>query len=281
MKKTIFLLLTITISAFAVSAQKLEVKDVVAKHLLSVVSPEQKTKVTNLTAVGETVYSQGTNHQREFKGKSVLVSDGQKMALAIAFPLQNYAFERVIFDGRKLTLPFIRPGERSVLGNFLWANDEIVKEGLLGGVLSTAWILNHPDAKRGSFSMQGSKKLDGRDVNILSYTTKGGTGLSVKMFFDAATGRHVRTEYRRKSTQSMAGSPEASASFTNDIIEEMSEDFSDFKTEAGVTLPTSYHIRVAQVHGTSTTEVTYSMTIGTFYYNQQLDAATFDAQANS
>jgi hypothetical protein len=279
MKKIIFLLITLAVSVCAVSAQKQEVKDIVSKHLLAVVSPEQKTKITNLTAVGETTYVQVSNHQREYTGKSVLVSDGKKTALAIAFPLQDYQFERVTFDGRKATFPFIRPGVRSPLGNFLYTQDEVVKEGLFGGVLSTGWLLNYPDEKKGTLSVQGTKKLDGKDVQILSYTTKSGSGLGVKLFFDATTGRHIRTEYRRKTTQSMARSPEASAASSNDIIEELSEDFGDFKTEAGVTLPTSYKIRVAQAFGANLREFTYTMKIATFYYNQKLDAATFDAQA--
>lgn len=280
MKKIIFYLSVLAVFTSVVPAQKTEVKDIVSKHLTSVVSPEQKTKVTNLTAVGETTYSQGTNHQKEYTGNSVLVSDGKKLAFAAAFPLQDYAFERIIYDGRKVSLPFIRPGTRSALGDFLFANEEIIKEGLLGGVLSTGWLLNFPDDKKGSMSSEGTKKLDGKDVHVISYNTKAGSGLGIKMFFDAATGRHVRTEYRRKSTQSMSRSADASASFTNDIIEEMSEEFGDFKTEAGVTLPKSYKIRVAQTIGTGSREFFYNTKVGTFYYNQQLDAATFDIQAN-
>src|SRR4030095_14774865 len=155
MKKIIFLLVASVVSAVAVTGQKLEVKDIVAKHLASVVSPEQKVKVTNITAVGETSYVQVSNHQREYTGKSVLVSDGKKTALAIAFPLQDYPFERVTFDGRKPTFPFIRPGVRSPLGNFLYSQDEIVKEGLFGGVLSTGWLFNYPDEKKGTLSVQG------------------------------------------------------------------------------------------------------------------------------
>jgi hypothetical protein len=276
MKNVILLSLAfVLLVAPSVSAQKIQLQDIVSKHLLAVKSAEQKTKVTNITAVGETSYAQGSNHQREYTGKSVLVSDGKKVALAVALPIQDYPFERVTYDGRKVTLPFIRPGTRSPLGNFLFINDEIVEEGLFGGVLSTAWLLNFPEEKKGSMSVEGTKKLSGKDVHVVSYNTRGGTGLQVKMFFETESGRHVRTEYRRKSTSSMAGSPEASASFTNDIIEEMSEDFGDFRTEAGVTLPTSYKIRVRQVTGTNSREFFYTMKVGAFYYNQQLDAATF------
>jgi len=280
MKKISLYLFVLTIFVTAASAQKIEVKDIVSKHLASVVSPEQKTKITNLTAVGETSYRQGSNHQREYIGKSVLVSDGKKLALAAGFALQAYEFERVIYDGKKLTLPFVRPGSRSPLGSFLYANDEIVKEGLLGGVLSTGWLFNFPDEKKGSMTSQGGKKLDGKDVHIIAYNARAGSGLSIRMFFDVATGRHVRTEYRRKTTQAMGRNPDTAANDVNDIIEELSEDFGDFKTEAGVTLPTLYKIRIAQITGTNSKEFFYTMKVATFYYNQQLDASTFTTEVN-
>lgn len=277
MKKTILFLFAFALLAPAAFAQKADVQELISKHLASIKSAQQKVKITNLTAVGETSWVQGTNHQRRHTGKSVLVSDGRKVALAMSFPLQDYPVDRLLFDGKKVTLPYVRPGVRSALGNFLDANEEIIKEGIFGGVLSTGWIFNHPDEKKGSFSMEGTKKIEGKEAQAVNYNTKSGSGLTVRLFFDPETGRHLRTEYRRKSTQSMSRTPEASASSTNDIIEEMSEDFGDFKTEAGVTLPTSYKIRIAQIHGTNSREWTYTMKIDTFYYNQQLDAATFAA----
>jgi hypothetical protein len=280
MKKTILLFFALALFTQAGFTQKADVQDVISKNLASIKSADQKVKITNLTAVGETSWVQGTNHQKQHTGKSVLVSDGRKTALAVAFPLQDYPFERLIFDGRKVTAPFVRPGIRSALGTFIDANEEIVKEGIFGGVLTTGWTFNHPEEKKGSFSMQGMKKVDGKEMQVVNYATKGGSGLTIRLLFDPETGRHVRTEYRRKSTQSMSRTPEASASLTNDIIEEMSEDFGDFKTEAGVTLPTSYKIRVAQIFGTNTREWTYTMKIATFYYNQELDASTFVASNN-
>ena len=281
MKKIILLKLVLTLSVLGAQAQKLEVREVVAKHVASVVSPEQKTKITNLTAVGETTWTQGTNHQREFTGKSVMVSDGRKIAVAAAFPIQDYPYERVVYDGRKLTLPFVVPGRRSALGNYLFSNDEVVKDGLFGGVLSTGWLFYDPNDKRGSVSSSGTKKIDGKEAYVLSYNTKGGSGLIVKIYFDVASGRHVRTEYRRTMNGSIvSGRPEASAGSARQIIEEMSEDFSDFKTESGVTLPRMYKIRIAQIDGSNSREWTYTMKIDTFYYNQELDASTFVAEAN-
>ena len=278
MKKITLIVLTLILSINTVSAQKIEVKDLISKHLGSITGPERKAKLANVTAVGEAEFIQGTNHQRLATGKSVLVSDGKKVAMAMTFPLDNYPVDRVIFDSKKLSIPFIRPGIRSPLGDYLVRNEEVVKEGLFGGALSTGWIFQYPDEKKGALSVEGKKKVDGREAYVVSYSPKAGSGLNVRIFFDSETGRHVRTEYRRVISAQMGPTPELSAR-QNETIEEMSEDFADFKTENGVTLPRSYKVRLASIRGGNTREFLYTLTFGTFYYDQQLDAATFDVEA--
>ena len=75
----------------------------------------------------------------------------------------------------------------------------------------------------------------------------------------------------------MGPTPELSAK-QNETIEELSEDFRDFKTENGVTLPRSYTLRLANVYGGNRREFLYSLKLSDFYYDQQLDAATFEIE---
>lgn len=274
MKNPILLLLLAALSFHAVMAQKVEVKDILEKHSTSVGGLEKGEKLKNLTAVGRADYIQGANHQRPWTGKGVFVSEGKKLAVAMSFPLDNYQVERLSSDGDKLIVQFIRPGVRSALGEYLVRNEEIVKEGLLGGVLSTAWLLNFPNEKKGSMSFQGTKKIDGRETYIVSYSTRAGTGLNVRLFFDADTGRHVKTEYRRVVSAQMGPTPELSAR-QNETIEEFSEEFGEFKTENGITLPSSYKMKLARVVGGNRREFFYNLTFENFYYDQQLDPATF------
>lgn len=274
MKKLYLIAFMLVLSSQAIVAQKADVKDVVAKHVASVIAGEKSKKLKNLTAVGEASYIQGSNHQRPWVGKGVVVSEGKNVAIAMTFPLDNYPVDRINSDGKKLVVQFIRPGVRSALGDYLFRNEEIVKEGLFGGVLSTSWLLNFPDEKKGSMSVQGTKKLDGREVNVVEYNTRGGTGLSVRLFFDAETGRHVRTEYRRTISAQMGPTPELSAR-QSETIEEMTEEFGDFKTENGITLPRSYKVQLAQVYGGNRREFFYNMTFQNFFYDQQLDPSTF------
>ena len=260
------------------TAQKVSPEEVFSKSLAAVASGDRRAKLKNITAVGDASFTQGVNHQRVTDGKSVFVSDMEKLAIAMTFPLDNYRMDRFIFDGNKLAIPFIRPGVRSVLGDFLTVNEEIVKEGILGGPLSTAWVLGDGEARAKRMSASGTKKINGQEVVVLTYSTKRGSGLSVRIFLDAKTFRHVRTEYKRVISAQMGPTPELSARQT-ETVEEMSEEFADHATENGVTLPRTYKIRIASIRGGSTREFYYEFSFKTFYYDQQLDAQTFNTNA--
>src|SRR5690349_7018937 len=235
----------------SVLAQKLTAEEIFSKSLDAGVAPERRAKLKNVTAVGDASYTQGTNHQRSIPGKSVFVSDMDRVAVAMTFQLDNYRSDRLAFDGKKLAIPFIQPGIRSVFGDFLNKNEEIVKEGIFGGALSTAWLLGEREGRIKRLSNSGTKKIDGKELLVLNYSTRSGTGLTVRFFFDPKTFQHVRTEYKRTISAQMGPTPETSAK-QNETIEEMSEDFGDHATENGVTMPRTYKIRIASVRGGNT-----------------------------
>ena len=56
---------------------------------------------------------------------------------------------------------------------------------------------------------------------------------------------------------------------------ELVEEFSDFKTESGLTLPHTYKIRLSQ-QGTATQISEWLMTLVQFNFNQSVDAKDFD-----
>ncbi len=274
MKKLSFTILLILFPLLSAFAQKLTAEETYTKGIDAVVAPERRAKLKNVTAVGDAVYRQGTNHQRSIPGKSVFVSEADRVAVAMTFQLDNYRTDRLTFDGRKVAIPFIQPGIRSVLGEYLTKNEEIVKEGLFGGALSTVWLLGEQDSRLKRLSNSGKKKIDGKELLVLSYSTRSGTGLNVRLFFDASTFLHLRTEYKRTISAQMGPTPETSAR-QSETIEEMWEEFSDHVTENGVTLPRSYKIRIANVRGGNTREFFYEFKFNTFYYDQDLDAQTF------
>jgi len=81
------------------------------------------------------------------------------------------------------------------------------REGLMEGALSAAWPLLDLATRKASLKYDGNKKLDGRKVHVLRYEAKNDYGLKTKLYFDAETFRHVRTEYEQRIVQQMANQP--------------------------------------------------------------------------
>jgi hypothetical protein len=61
---------------------------------------------------------------------------------------------------------------RSSFGEFVHSQDQIVREGLLGGSLTTAWALLNLDHNQPKLSYEGLKKVDGRQLHDLRYRCK-------------------------------------------------------------------------------------------------------------
>ena|ERR1017187_8658426 len=100
---------------------------------------------------------------------------------------------------------------RSAFGNFVFVQDAVIREGLLGGVLSTAWPLLNLDERKAKVSFDGLKKIDGQELYELRYRPHKNTDLEIHLYFDPQTYRHVETTYSYSVTQSLtAMSPSAS-----------------------------------------------------------------------
>ncbi len=87
---------------------------------------------------------------------------------------------------------------RSRLGNFLFLQEEVLREGLFGGVLSTAWPLLNTQIRTRSLKYEGLKKVDGQQLYDISYIPKKrfeSGDLSIHLYFDPETYRHVLTVY--------------------------------------------------------------------------------------
>ncbi len=255
-------------------AQKMKAEDVVAKSIDAIGTAESRAKMVNVTAAGEVIYSQRSGIASPAPGKVVIASEANKLLLALTFASSVYQLEKIAFDGKNLRVAFSTPGIRSTFGDFMWRYDGLIKEGLFGGVLGKGWSLNDLALHNARLSFDGEKKIDGKEVYVIGYVPKKGSDISIKLYFDKETFRHVRTEYFRSISALMASTPEASAGQT-DNHENLIEDFSDFKTELGVTLPRTYKLGLHTERGKNTYEYYYTFTLKDFYYNSKFDPSTF------
>jgi hypothetical protein len=124
--------------------------------------------------------------------------------------------------------------------------DAAIREGLLGGLLTTAWPLLNVGERNAKLSFEGLKKMDGQELYQLRYRPRKNTDLEINLYFDPQTYRHVETTYSYSVSQSLTLGGEKAAAGQQLNRFRLTEKFSDFKTVDGVTLPTHDNIQFSQ-----------------------------------
>jgi hypothetical protein len=275
--KKILLSIFILVFSLSVTAQKMKAEDVIAKHLDSVGTSENRNKIKNQTILGTVSFALALDKNSLYNGKFVFASDMGKRLFGIAFTTDIYPFEKISYNEDKLKIAFTRSGSRSALGSYLFRYEGIIKQGLLGGAIFNKWALNDLTASKAKIELKGTKKIEGKECYILRYSPKKGFGVEVSLFFDAVSFQHARTEYRSEIGAQLGPTPESSSN-QSETREVLIETFSDFKAEKDLTLPHKYRISYL-VSGRNTKEYNYDFELNGFYFNQDLDSNTFDIEA--
>ena len=269
--------LTVTAVSFA-NAQKLKAEDVVAKNLESIGTPEARAAAKSLIAVGNGTAKFLSNADPQSPGRIVIASEGTKFFFGINLEstTNRFADELYTFDGNTSSVGLPRQGNRSALGLFVQSNKMTIEQGLLGGTLSTAWVIANISENKGKLSFDGLKKVDGKEAYVLGYSKKGGGDVDVSLYFDKDTFRHIRTEYKRMSSAGIGLRPEDSTKYDETRFK-LVEEFGDFRAESGLTLPHTYRIVYSTSGQRGTTEIEWKFTLNEFSANQKLEPTTFKA----
>ena len=259
-------------------ADKLKPEEIVARHLESIGSAKARASVTTriISGISQVIFH--TAPVGQAVGKAVLASEDSKNLIGMSFPSPVYPREQLGFNGESFVAAFVTPGVRSPLGAFLMTHNLIFKEGLMGGALSSSWPLW--DTKRSpKLEYVGTKKINSQTFEELRYVPHGSSDLKVSLFFDPETFRHVRTEYER-TIAAQTGDRSYVAGVTREVRYKMVEEFSDFKPEAGLTLPHIYKINlfVDSPNGTSQTE--WILKLAQFSFNEKIDPSSFNISSN-
>lgn len=268
----LLLLCLFSISGFA---QKMKPEEVVSKHLDSIASAEKRASLKSLMSVGDMSVKFISQKNQSIAGRAVLASSGGKLFFGMNMSAVDYPSEKFSFNGDKAKVAFVINSIRSPLGNFLLSNGLIIEESLLGGALSTSWALHNLADKKAKISSDGMKKIDGKEVYVLSYTRKGGADVDVSLFFDKETFRHVRTEYKRTASAAMGRTIDQSARQSETRFR-LTENYSDFKNIDGITLPQTYTIIYSTTGQNGTTEIEWAINLTEFAFNQNFPDSTFD-----
>jgi len=142
-------------------AEKMKPEEIIAKHLEAVGASETRESVKTRIISGTVVATFRAPGTGQVNGLTVLASEGEKNLLGMTFGTSNnnYPQEKLGFDGNDVTASYLRPGVRSPLGNFLLTHKVVVKQGLIGGVLSQSWPLFDLAGKKPKLEYAGTKKL--------------------------------------------------------------------------------------------------------------------------
>ncbi len=263
----------------SVLGQKIDLEILLAKHPDSIGSPEARAAVKSRILSGTSQVIFRTTPVGQAIGKAVLASEGSKSLIGMSFPSPVYPREQLGFDGASFIAAFATPGTRSVLGNFLMTNDVIFKYGLMSGTLSSAWPLLNGASSKTQWKYVGTKQVEGHSLHEVRYVPRSGSDLTITLFFEPETFRHVRTEYERVIAAQMD-----TRSYTNVTTREsrykMVEDFSLFKAEGGLNLPHIYAIKLTIDTQGGTSQAEWTIKLTNFEFNQKIDPAAFKISAN-
>ncbi|MBN1568606.1 MAG: hypothetical protein JXA73_12230 [Acidobacteria bacterium] len=255
--------------------KKLTPQEVVAKHLESIGSPEALSAVKSRSIYGITAVQRpiGTTPQvlpepgkRTDPTNFLFVSEGEKLGMIMKFYDQQYRGEHFAFDGKDASVGITVVNNRSQLGSFIYSYSGLMREGLLGGTLSTAWpLLNIKDAKfKLSYKIED---INGVKYHQLTYKPKSSRHLintTIHIFLDLESYRHLMTEYV------LTGG--ATERPTLIVLER----FGSFKSVDGLMLPHGYSIEYSPFASDQPTR--WAADIKQISHNEAIDPQNFHIQ---
>ena len=253
---------------------KLKPEELIARHVEAIGSKEAQAAAKTRVAEGAMTLTMRVGGAGNLTGEGVLVSAGTKLRLNMKFPTVEYPGEDLAFDGSKAATGFLRSGNRSRLAAFVSQQEAVLKEGLLGGALSTAWPLLRVEQQQPRLEYKGLKKIDGRELHEMTYRPrKGSSELKILLYFDPATFRHVRTQYSY-----MIGATVGTRETSNvnpESYYSLVEEFDDFRDANGLMLPHKYRLQLSVQTGTASALHDYNFTVGQIAHNEKVEEKIF------
>ncbi len=254
--------------------EKLKPEELVASHLDAIGNAAARAKAAARVASGLAQFQIKVGGAANLSGKAMFVSSGAKFRFGMMFQTADYTGEDLAFDGNKASSGIQPQGRRSAMSMFAIQQSMPLKEGLMGGVLSTAWPLLKLAETQPKLEYRGLKKIDGRPLHELGYRPrKGSTDLKTFLYFDPETFRHVRTKYQFEIAAMIGSRENPNANKENYF--HVTEDFDDFRTVDGLTLPHKYKLQYSSEGGRATSIQEWTVTFDRVAHNPKLDEALF------
>ena len=218
---------------------KMKPEELVTKHLASIGTAEARAAARNRTALGDADVVFLLGGAGQLSGSLNFLTAGRMIRMETIFDNMKYPGDTFTFDGKKVNIASVPPyGFRWPLADFVYTFDKLLKEGLLGGTLSTAWPLLDLAHRRPGLEYTGLKNVEGKKLHELTYGIRKGNGdLVISLYFDPETFRLVRSQYK-VDRRLVRGSVD---------VRSLVETFDDFKEVGGLILPHAYKITYQQM----------------------------------
>jgi len=260
------------------TAADTKAEDLVAQHLASIGTAEARAAVKSLAVQGTLRFKIVVGGAGDTSGTWQRLSQDRKSKFVMKFGNDKWWGEQFVYDGDKTSFAMANLAHQwSSIGGFAAGQDSIVKEGLLGGVLGTTWALQNPD-RRVKLGSLGRKKVDGRELDGIDYLSKSNGNMTVKLYFDPETHRHVMTVYSVNRSANVAHTDIENAR-QQGLHFTLEERFSDFQTDNGLTLPRQYDLRFSQeLQNGTTTIYDWAMTAEKVLQNPNIAPANFEVK---
>ena len=265
--------LYIGLSSSLFAEEKIKPEQLLEEHLKALGSPEILQQIKTRLIIGVATMKYITGGSGQLAGKANWASEKRKMGFVIQFGARDYPGEHFAYDSKDVMVNYIQTnGQRSEIGNFLLNYDGIMKNGLLGGVLTVDWPLLNIQESKLEMKIK-KKKVDDRELYEVEYLpNKSMEDVKVKMYFDPKTHYHVMTEYRLYRYSFIAYPSRLGENIENHIL---IEKFEDFKSVDGVNLPHKYSLNY-QLRGAM--QVLYTFDAEKIVHNRPIDPQFYVAQ---
>jgi hypothetical protein len=277
----------IRINTLLAKDKAMTAEQVISAHLKSIGPEDVLAGLKNRGIQGTSTVKFITGGTGTMTGRAAIVSAGRNMAIRFIYGGLDYPGEYFLYNGSEVQVRNINPGQRSPLGDFLFRYNQLMKEGLLGGVYSLGWPLLDIEKSNASLKCT-SGKADGRELYEIDYNPKRGmNNIKVKLFFEPGTFHHVRTEYKLtvqgeqalqagKTVALQGGAITRNAGILDQIQDShylLVEKFDDFKEINSMTLPQRYTIEYSVEGQGNSFLANWTVQAEKWVHNEKIDAS--------
>lgn len=253
---------------------KLKPEELVKLHLESLGSGSGQAVRRSCMADGNGVLTILRGGGGTLNGPAKFLSEGRKLRLSILFNRSDYPAEEVSFDGDEVDVGQLSPGQRSLLGDFLYEYDEIISEGLFGGTLSTGWSLLEVEERKPKLRCEGLKKIDGVEYHSLRYLPRNRSDLEIRVYFEPETYRHLLTIYKVR-IEPFGGRTEDERALQAVVRYDVRESFSEFREARDWILPAQWTVDYTREVGTTINMIRWTINYEAIAIDSDLNPASF------